>query len=180
MKTIDNFSSTTFNYGWEQNITRNEIEGRDILISTLPRFFNEGVKVKELNNTSITDPIDLIITLDDDTKIGIEVKEWSYSCTYLGNRDNKIEPSFMLKESKLNRMKKYAKQNKIKYIIYVAILDGKAYYYYLNNINWKEVIKYNIYQKRQQMNPNSEWSYQMTYFLKLKDARKVIEKEVKE
>lgn len=180
MKTIDNFSSTTFNYGWEQNITRNEIEGRDILISTLPRFFNEGVKVKEINNTSITDPIDLIITLDDDTKIGIEVKEWSYSCTYLGNRDNKIEPSFMLKESKLNRMKKYAKQNKIKYIIYVAILDGKAYYYYLNNINWKDVIKYNIYQKRQQMNPNSEWFYQMTYFLKLKDARKVIEKEVKE
>jgi hypothetical protein len=61
----------------------------------------------------------------------------------------------------------------------VAILDGKAYYYYLNNIDWKKVIKYNTFQKKTQMNPNSEWSYQMTYFLKLEDARKIIEKEEK-
>ena len=175
----DNFTSTAYNYGWEQNITKFEIEGRDTIISTLPRFFNDGVNVKEINNTSITAPIDLIITLDDDTKVGIEVKAWNYSCTYLGSRDNKIDPSFMLKESKLERMKKYAKENKIKYIIYVAILDGKAYYYYLNNIDWKKVIKYNTFQKKTQMDPNSKWGYQMTYFLKLEDARKIIEKEEK-
>lgn len=169
------FSMTSFKTGWKSTITSYERTGRDSISSTLDQLLKPEAKVKNITYTQITEPIDLIVELENDEKIGIEVKCWNYYCTYAGSKVNQISPSFMLKEDKLKRMEDYVKKNNIDYILYAAILDGKIYYYNLQAIDWKNTYKYNTWQKKVQSNPNSEWGYQMTYYLKLDDAYKVID-----
>lgn len=177
MKNYDYFTSSSYTSGWETSITQNEDYGRKAVEDTITTFLKDDVEVEFKVNTTITDPIDLVYQVkkgENNYRLGIEVKNWSKPCTFLGTPDKKIPDSVMLKLSKLERMLEYSRKNNLNFVLYVAILDNKAYYFDVSRIDYEKIPSSQIRQKETQMNPNSQWKNYYTFFIPLSDAYKVI------
>lgn len=174
----DNFTHSAYTSGWELTITKNEDYGRKVVENTITTFLKDDVKIEGEISTTIKAPVDLIYNVKKGNKnynIGIEVKNWSKPCTYLRNPSDKIPDSVMLKSDKLDRMLEYRKSNNLDFILYVAILDNKAYYFNIDGLNYNDLPKTSVRQKVQQMNPNSRWKEYSTYFIPLSKAYKIID-----
>jgi len=178
MKQTDNFTHSAYTSGWELTITKNEDYGRKVVENTITTFLKDDVKIEGEISTTIKAPVDLIYNVkkgDKKYNIGIEVKNWTKPCTYLGRPNDKIPESVMLKSDKLERMLEYSQRENLNFILYVAILDNKAYYFDVSKIEYDNLPKTVVRQKVQQMNPNSEWKNYFTFFIPLSKAYRVID-----